>query len=121
MRAKLANLIVQEIFNGVTADEVIEVIYKPIAGTNNQIPVGLKIGSKTLDLGEILKLKEEAKLITETELWGLVTKRVQYIGQLKACEKSEVGEDVVWPKAIIYSLQEIQKIFEIIKSFESKK
>src|SRR3990167_492907 len=119
MRDRLANLIVQEIFNGVTADEIIEVEYRLIPGTNNQVPSGLKIGGKLLDVGEIIKLKHEAEIITETELWGLVTKRVQYIAQVHACEKSESLEDTTWPKAIIYSLQEIQKVFNIIKSFET--
>ena len=117
-RAKLINLIIKDIYNGVTAEDVLEVVYKPI-GPNQVAVVGLKIGDRVLDVGEVMKLKHEAELIKGTWLWRLMNERMQYHAQIRLSKDASDKDDVLLPKCIIWTLQSIKEILNTVGGFES--
>jgi len=118
-RSKLINLIIKEVYNGVTADDVLEVIYQPIA-PNQVAAAGIKIGERILDVGEIMQLKHEAEMIKGTKLWKLLRDRMQYHAQVRLSRDANKDDDLLLPKYIIWTLQAIQEVLSTISGFEQK-
>lgn len=116
MNDKLLNLIVREVFNGVTAEEVLSVETKTVAGV--QYPYALKIGDTLLPSQDIIRLQTEAEMLKNFYLWELLLKRTQYIAQLKACEKATSPDDLHFGKAMIYAVQTIKEVIENILKFK---
>ena len=107
-------------FIGVTADEVVDILSRQLPSGQSEI-VGMKIGTKVLEAAEIMPLKHEADMIGTSKLWKLLINRVRYIAHLNSCEKAKSFEDVVYSKAMLYSIDEIQRILGIVQAFETTK
>jgi len=119
MNDRLLNLIVKEVFNGVTADEILSIESKTINGA--VYPYTLKIGDTILPSQDIIRLQTEAEMLKNFYLWELLLKRTQYVAQLKTCEKSTGIEDVYFGKAMILAVQTIKEVIETILKFKVEK
>lgn len=118
-RSKLINLIIKEVYNGVTADDVLEVIYQPIA-QNKVAAVGIRVGDRVLEVGEVMQLKHEAQMIKETRLWKMLRDRMQYHAQVRLSRDTNDKDDVLLPKFIIWTLQAQEEVLKTISGFELK-
>ena len=103
-------------FNGVSADDVLEATGKK---TSDGFELtGFKVGKRPLPKQDLLQIASEAKLIKDTMLWQLILKRTQFIGQIKAYADSKNFEDVLFAKAMILSVQEIEKMVNAASSLK---
>lgn len=102
-------------FNGVTAEEVLEFEYEKIPG--GQIPKGMKVGGNLLPIDDIKQLISEATFMRDSFLWKLLSKRVQFMAQLKSV-KAESDDRLIFPKAMIVAVQEMEKVISSILTIE---
>lgn len=103
-KAKLLSLIVKDIFNGVTLDEILVID-----------SLGVRIGDTLLPIQDIEQLKTEVKYLRTSYLWRLIVKRIQYLAQSKACNSAKSFDDVVFGQAMIYNLQKFDEVFDTIE------
>lgn len=122
-KVKQLNNLVKEVFNGVTADEVLEFTYEKDQATGKVRVTGITLGAKPLPAADILQLKGEAKTINESMLWKAVVKRVQALAQIKAVNQAQNFEEVIFAKAMILCLEELTKAINLVAvtEIESKK
>ena len=69
----------------------------------------------------MLGLKAEAKAIKSTKLWELLTKRLQFNAQVRSVKDSAEKEDLIFPKATLWTIEVLQQTIEIILGFEDQK
>jgi hypothetical protein len=119
MKEKLLSYIIKEFYNGVTSEDVLEVMYQQIA-PDKVVATGIKVGDKLLTPVEIMQLKQEAEMIKETKLWKLLRDRMQYHAQVRLSRDANKDDDVLLPKYIIWTLQAQQEVLNVISAFEQK-
>ena len=117
-RSKLINLIIKDVYNGVTSDDVLEVVFRPLT-PGVVAPAGIKVGDRILDATEIMQLKHEAEMIKGTRLWKLLLDRMQYHAQVRLSKDANDKDDILCPKFIIWTLQTIQETLNTLTKFES--
>lgn len=101
LKAKLLNLVVKRLFNGITTDDVIMVT-----------PNGLYIGGQPLSTTEIQTLRAEAKLLKGLEIWKLITKQAKATANQQMYEKSSNWDGMFFGKACLYIVSVQEDIIE---------
>src|SRR3990167_7648159 len=113
---QLLNILVKQIFKGVTADEVLEFTYIKIG---NQTKVkDVRVGEILLTDKDIETLVSEAKMLKESYLWKLLLKRLQAVAQIKMVREVENEKDLIFPKAMILAIQEIEDVVNKLLTLE---
>ncbi len=118
-KVQVLNLIIKDIFKGVTSDEILEIEYAITPA--GKFPKALRIGESLLPVSDIVQVKQEAQYLQESYLWKLMVKRIQYIAQLNACNRAKSDEDLIFGKAMLYSIEQIEDVLKTIREFEVQK
>lgn len=116
---KLLNLIVEQLFKGISTDEVLEFTYKK-TGNETEI-IEVKVGDVLLPEADVNQLVIEARMLKESYLWRILFKRLQGMAQMKMLTQAETEKDLIFPKAMIVAIKEIEEVVNKLLTLEGKK
>lgn len=92
LQRNLAKFLVDDVFNTITDDDVIEVI----------TPTKWRYKDKELTAGQILALRNQATVFYRSDLWKILKDELRYLAQKKAMEKAQTEEDIFASKMLMY-------------------
>lgn len=69
----------------------------------------LRYGDKVLSKAEKDEFVSQAKVILSTKLWGIIVNEMRGAAYKKMFEKSEGWEDMTYGKALLYTLEVMEK------------
>lgn len=64
---------------------------------------------------EIATLKQEAKMLSDSFLWKIMTKEVEYLAFMLMSLKAKNNEDVVFGKAVFYAIYLLKSFLNNLK------
>lgn len=102
---ELRHLVITELtrnlLKAVTEDEILQVANRRWI-----------IGSKKLSADEVETLKAEADVLRDSFLWKLMTNEVKYLAGLTMLDKAKLPEDMYFGKAMVYSIEMLNRFLE---------
>lgn len=96
---KLLNVIVSDLYNGITVDDVLQV----------KGPTHITYRDRQLDKEQILQLKDSAATYVDSPLWVLLKEDVKYVANRKMFEKSGSFEEMQFGKAALWVVAVIEE------------
>lgn len=100
IKVKVANYILKNLFNTITADDIL--VYNPNDKT-------FQVADKALPAGDRQDIISGARSIRNMYVWEMINKDMKYQSNKITYEKSENTDDMIFGKAILYSLDVIDK------------
>ena len=94
LKAQFIQYLVKNLLVGVNEDDILQIT-----------SLGWFLNKRKLTPEEVAFLKEEAKSIQESSLWGLMHKDVRYMANLRMFEKGLVPENTLFGRAMLYDLE----------------
>ena len=100
IKVKIANYLLKHLFNTVTADDIL--VYNPNDKT-------FQVADKTLPAGDKQDIISGARSIKNMYVWKMINKDMKYQSNKAIYEKSENVDDILFGKAILYTLDVIDR------------
>jgi len=105
LKRKILNLLLRNLFNAVSDRDVLKFKGRIDSGV-------VSLNEKILSKQEINNLAKEANVIKKTSLWKHLNRNVEYIAQERMFNKSVTSDDLVFPKAMLYNLDMLNKLLD---------
>lgn len=106
-------LLVKKLFKAITAEDVLRMQYVP-----KTMKPKITFQDKTIEPERMIKLIEDAEAFESSFLWKLLENNIRYSAQEKMFPQSNVDNDLLFGKAMLYNLQVIKNTIEKIKEFK---
>ena len=100
LKTKIANYILKHLFNTITANDIL--VYNPNDKT-------FQVADKVLPAGDSQDIVSGARSIRNMYVWEMINKDMKYQSNKIIYEKSENEDDMIFGKAVLYSLDVIDK------------
>ena len=94
MKLRMLNLLLRNLFNAVTLDDVIVV-------KNGRVFVA----GQELTKGQILSLKSDAELLESCELYNILKRHLRHQAHSRIYNNSVTTDDIVFGKAMLHNLK----------------
>lgn len=94
----ILNRLIKHLYNGITEDDILTQ-----KGTN------LVVGGSPLSNQAVQTLKSDAEWIKNMELWKLMTKCMKYEANKMMYEKSTNCDDMIFGKAVLWTIDVMEK------------
>lgn len=111
-KIKVLNLLLRHLFNAVTEDSFLKTT---LQGGKVR---GIMLGDKALTENEANELSNDAKFLKRSRLWKLLIESMQYSANDSLFNKSQTIDDMVFAKAMLYTLDVMEKKVENISQLE---
>lgn len=111
-KIKILNSILKNLFNAVTEESFLKTTLQ--AGKVR----GIMLGSTQLTENEANELANDAKFLKRSRLWKLLIESMQYSANENLFNKSQTIEDMVFAKAMLYTLDVMSKKVDNISKLE---
>lgn len=92
LQRNLAKFLVDDVFNAITDDDVLEVI----------TPTSWKYKQATLTPGQITALRNQATVLYHSDLWKILKDELRWKAQKRAMEKAQTEDDLIASKMLMY-------------------
>lgn len=73
---------------------------------------GWYIGNRKLSQEEVTGLREDAKAFGASYLWKVMRKDIHFMAYLRATNKAQSAEDIVYANSMYYNLELIEKFIK---------
>ena len=100
IKTKIANYILKHLFNTITANDIL------VYDLNDKT---FQVADKVLPAGDKQDIISGARSIKNMYVWQMINKDMKYQSNKLIYEKSENTDDILFGKAILYSLDVIDK------------
>jgi len=107
MKRYLANKLLKHLFNAVTEDDVLRFDGAHLVLRGNKL-------SET----QVAELRSGAEAIRQLEVWTLLVADMQHQANLMIFNKSKTGDDLLFGKACLHTLDVIQKTIKRIATIK---
>ena len=117
IKKKIHNKLMAYLFNAVTEDDFLQIIMRK--DLQGEKPHSIMLGNEVLDVRLVNEYKSQAKAILQMPIWNVLTKSAQWTAHEKIFKKCENGEDLLYPRAMLYELDIINKKLKNIANIEN--
>lgn len=100
LKIKILNILLSKLFNAVNESDVLDYNHKKKT---------MVIGGRPVTVKHLEGLKSDARTILELELWKQLTKDMKYIANKKMYISSTSANDMIFGKAVLYTLEVMDK------------
>lgn len=74
------------------------------------------LGGKKLTGNQLANLQNEARIISETQLWKVLTQTLAHEANLRMFKLAKTTDDMMWGKAILHSISVFESIVKSIQN-----
>lgn len=99
----------EELINELIHNKLHVAVAEDIIRSNNTGK--LWVGDDLLDESSVEALRQEVNFLRKTRIWRILNETIKFDAQRRMFEQSTCWEDVMFGKAVIYTLDLIDKIF----------
>ena len=105
--------LVKHLYKGITSDDVLALQVNP-----RTLKPMITYQGKSLDPERLMKIKEDAEVFENSFLYKLMDTNTRLASQNKMFPQSNVDNDLLFGKAMLYNLQVQKETLEKIKEFK---
>lgn len=99
------NYLTKKLLKTVSEDDILRITSK-----------GFLYKKRKLGSDEVATLKEEAKVLSDSILWKLMIKEVEFMAFITMTEKATKPDDIIFGKAVFYATHLMKKFLEGLKN-----
>ena len=109
---KLLNLLMSEMFNAVTDDSLLQVKFTNAEKTKGDVFEG----TTPMDGAEVLVMAEQSRDVLKNRAYTKVVRSMQSVANRKIFQESQTTEDMIFGKAVLWTLDVMNNKFRNIGS-----
>ena len=110
LRKKIAKYVYRDLFNVINEDDILKIVEIPIMTNKGIIKrTAMFYRGKELNPDRVEQLRHSAQLFRDSDIWLVLKSEVRYIANKKMYEESGRIIELIFGKAILRTIEAIEK------------
>ena len=110
LRKKIAKYVYRDLFNVINEDDILKIVEIPIMTNKGIIKrTAMFYRGKELNPDRVEQLRHSAQLFRDSDIWLVLKNEVKYIANKKMYEESGSIIELIFGKAILRTIEAIEK------------